>query len=87
MQSNNVPIVLNTHGDDSMTIKPSSLESEARATVPTDEAALHLCRKPQTLRWWASLKTGPLHPTRIHGRLHWSVNEIKRLLGIVRGTK
>lgn len=70
-----------------MTIKPTSLESEARATVPTNEAALHLCRKPQTLRWWASQKTGPLHPTRINGRLHWPVNEIQQLLGIVRGTK
>lgn len=70
-----------------MTIQPSSLESEARATVSTNEAALHLCRKPQTLRWWASRKTGPLHPTRVHGRLHWPVDEIKRLLGITREVK
>lgn len=70
-----------------MSINPSPLELEHRSTIPTDEAALHLCRKPQTLRWWASRKIGPLRPTRIHGRLHWSVNELKRLLGITREGK
>lgn len=70
-----------------MSINPAPLESESRPTIPTGEAALHLCRKPQTLRWWASRKIGPLRPTRIHGRLHWPVDEIKRLLGVTREVK
>jgi hypothetical protein len=67
-----------------MSIKPTELDLESRASIPTDEAAAHLSRKPQTLRWWASRNRGPLLPIRIEGRLHWPVHELRRLLGITR---
>jgi hypothetical protein len=54
--------------------------SEAkRAALSTREAAAHLGRQPQTLRVWASLETSPIRPLRIHGRLAWPVDELKRL--------
>ena len=56
------------------------LNSVTRATITTDEAAFHLNRKPQTLRGWACHENGPLRPARIHGRLAWSVAEIRKLL-------
>ncbi len=52
-----------------------------RTHVPTEEAAHHLNRKPQTLRIWACYENGPLHPIRLNGRLAWSVTEIRALLG------
>lgn len=58
------------------------LEEVTRPTVPTDQAAYYLARKPQTLRGWASLKNGPLCPLRVHGRLGWPVAGIKSLLGV-----
>ena len=58
------------------------LAHETRANLPTPEAAVHLNRRPQTLRGWACLENGPLRPVRVHGRLAWSVPEIKRLLGV-----
>lgn len=58
------------------------LAHETRANLPTPEAAFHLNRRPQTLRGWACLENGPLRPVRVHGRLAWSVPEIKRLLGV-----
>jgi hypothetical protein len=55
-----------------------------RAALPevltTDEAAAALNRKPQTLRKWACLANGPLHPVRINGRLAWKVSDIRALL-------
>ncbi|WP_309903011.1 hypothetical protein [Variovorax soli] len=57
------------------------LDLVARPTVPTDQAAHYLLRKPQTLRGWACKEDGPIRPIRINGRLGWPVAEIRRLLG------
>lgn len=59
-----------------------SLASETRAAVDTATAAYHLNRQPQTLRGWACLENGPLRPMRVHGRLAWSVAELRRVLGV-----
>lgn len=56
------------------------LDQETRITIPTDAAAYHLNRAAQTLRVWACLETGPIHPVRINGRLCWSVASISALL-------
>jgi hypothetical protein len=56
------------------------LEFETRTAIPTDAAAFHLCKKPQTLRAWACLECGPIRPIRINGRLLWSVASIRALL-------
>lgn len=58
------------------------LELETRPTVGTAAAAHYLNRRPQTMRGWACLQTGPLRPVRIHGRLAWPVAEIRRVLGV-----
>ena len=58
------------------------LEFETRTHIPTDCAAFHLLRKPQTMRGYACLENGPLRPIRINGRLAWPVAEIRRLLGV-----
>lgn len=60
----------------------TELDQENRSTLPTDEAAYHLNRSEQTLRLWACKENGPLRPKRINGRLHWSVNDIRLLLGV-----
>lgn len=57
-----------------------SIENETRSHVETACAAFHLTRQPQTMRAWACLENGPIRPTRINGRLSWSVADIKRLL-------
>ena len=57
------------------------LEQVNRPTVPTEQAAYYLNRKPQTCRAWACLENGPLRPIRINGRLAWSVAEIRAVLG------
>ena len=53
-------------------------------TVPTQQAAHHLLRRPQTLRGWACAETFPdgLRPVRINGRLGWPVAGIKAALGV-----
>ena len=56
------------------------LEFETRAAIPTDAAAHHLNRKPQTLRSWACLENGAIRPIRINGRLAWPVAAIRSLL-------
>ncbi len=48
--------------------------------ISTEEAAIALSRKPQTLRKWACLDEGPIRPVRINGRLHWRVEDIQNLL-------
>ena len=53
------------------------LALETRATIPTDAAAHHLNRKPQTLRSWACLENGAIRPIRINGRLAWPVAAIR----------
>jgi len=58
------------------------LELVNRPTVPTDQAAHYLLRRPQTLRAWAMKDgSGPLRPLRIQGRLAWPVADLLRLLG------
>jgi hypothetical protein len=57
-----------------------SLASETRENVDTACAAFHLGRKVQTLRKWASDENGPLRPIRLHGRLAWSVTDLRRLV-------
>lgn len=56
------------------------LEQETRSAIPTDAAAYHCNRKPQTLRAWACLENGPIRPVRINGRLAWPVAAIRKLL-------
>lgn len=57
------------------------LDAETRSAVDTATAAFHLNRKPRTLRAWASAGSGPIAPVRVNGRLAWSVEKIKVLLG------
>jgi hypothetical protein len=52
----------------------------ALAILPTATAAEILNRAPQTLRKWAALECGPIHPVKIHGRLGWRVADLKALL-------
>lgn len=63
-------------------IQLTPLAQEARTTLTTAEAARHLGRAPQTLRLWACQESGPIRPVRIHGRLAWSVSDIRALLGV-----
>lgn len=56
------------------------LALETRTAIPTDAAAHHLNRKPQTLRSWACLENGAIRPIRINGRLAWPVAAIRSLL-------
>ncbi|WOO32855.1 hypothetical protein [Diaphorobacter limosus] len=53
-------------------------------TVPTEQAAYYLNRRPQTLRGWACAETFPdgLRPVRINGRLGWPVAGIRAVLGV-----
>ena len=58
------------------------LELVNRPTVPTEQAAYYLNRRPQTCRAWACLENGPIRPIRINGRLAWNVAELRRVLGV-----
>lgn len=60
------------------------LELVSRPTVPTEQAAYYLLRRPQTLRGWACAETFPegLRPIRINGRLGWPLAGIKAVLGV-----
>jgi hypothetical protein len=58
------------------------LESVTRPTVPTEQSAYYLDRRPQTLRAWACNEDGPIRPIRINGRLAWPVSELRRVLGL-----
>lgn len=60
-----------------------SLDRETRTAVETACAAFHLSRQPQTLRAWACLENGPLRPVRVHGRLAWKTEDLRRVLGLV----
>jgi len=64
----------------SITITP--LEYETRSTLSTGDAAVHMGRRPQTLRSWASTENGPLTPIKIGNRLHWRTEDIRRVLGV-----
>ena len=59
-----------------------SLDRETRTAVDTACAAFHLSRQPQTLRAWACLENGPVRPVRVHGRLAWKTEDLRRLLGV-----
>lgn len=63
-----------------MTLEHLLTRAGLPATLPTDEAARAINRKPQTLRKWACLENGPIRPVRIHGRLAWRVADLQRLL-------
>ena len=56
------------------------LDKETRSHIPTDAAAFHLSRAPQTLRVWACFDNGLITPIRINGRLAWPVSAIRALL-------
>lgn len=58
------------------------LASETRSALPTREAARHLGRASQTMRLWSCLGTGPIRPIRVHGRLMWRTDDLRRLLGV-----
>lgn len=62
--------------------KFQSIEQITLATVPTEQAAFYLNRRPQTLRIWAMKESGLIRPIRINGRLAWPVKEIKKVLGV-----
>ena len=53
--------------------------ANGRDSLPTNEAALPIHRKPQTMRKWACMG-GPIRPVRINGRLAWLVKDLRRLL-------
>ena len=75
--------ILKIKGREQATVqKHTPLAEETRPTVDTAAAAYHLNRRPQTLRGWACLESGPLRPLRINGRLAWPVSELKRVLGV-----
>ena len=56
------------------------LEQVTLPTVPTNQAAYYVNRRPQSLRAWASLENGPIRPIRINGRLAWPIDQIKMLM-------
>jgi hypothetical protein len=63
--------------------QPVALEREARANLPTPEAAFHLNRAQQTLRLWAMGNCpAPIRPLRVNGRLAWPVADLRRVLGV-----
>ena len=57
------------------------LDSITRPTIPTNDAAYYLNKKPGTLRMWHSLGKGPISPIVVYGKLNWSVAEIRNLVG------
>lgn len=54
--------------------------ASGRDALPTNEAAIVLNRKNQTLRIWACYENGPIRPVRINGRLAWRVADLAALL-------
>jgi hypothetical protein len=60
--------------------KPLHLATKLPEVLPTAAAAEFINRRPQTLRKWACLETGPIRPIRIHGRLAWRVADLESLL-------
>ena len=61
-----------------------ALELVNRPTVPTEQDAYSLSRRPHTLRGWACAETYPegLRPIRLQGRLCWPLSGIKAALGV-----
>lgn len=60
------------------------LELVNKPNVDTAHAAYLLSRRPQTLREWACMESGPIRPIRISGRLAWPVADLKRVLGLAK---
>jgi hypothetical protein len=60
-----------------------ALELVTKPNLTTAETAYYLNRRPQTLRVWACLETGPVRPIRIGGLLAWNTATIKALTGSV----
>ena len=58
----------------------TDLSLEIRSALPTNDAAFHLNRKPQTLRTWACFENGPIKPVKINGRLAWLVSDIRDVI-------
>jgi hypothetical protein len=58
------------------------LASITRPGLDTCETAFYLNREPQTLRGWACFGNGPLQPRRVHGRLIWPTDAVRKLLGV-----
>lgn len=56
------------------------LDQETRPTVTTAAAAFYLHYAEQSMRIFACKSSGPIRPIRIGNRLHWSTEEIRRLL-------
>lgn len=56
------------------------LEGITRSHIDTRQAAFYLNRETQTLRRWACFENGPIRPLRVHSRLFWPVQDIRRLL-------
>ena len=63
------------------TVQYLPLELVNKPNLTTAECAFYLNRQPQTLRGWACLENGPIRPIRINGRLAWSVEALRGLLG------
>lgn len=63
------------------------LDRETRTAISTREAAAHLGRAVPTLLEWSCYDKGPIRPLRVNGRLLWPVAELRRLLGVVEGSK
>ena len=70
---------MHASGGMNITLKP--LHTEARSVLPTDEAAAHLNRQPQTLRKWAMNGDGPIQPIKVGRRLGWPVAGLRKLVG------
>ena len=56
------------------------LDQETRPTVTTAAAAFYLHYAEQSMRIFSSKGNGPIRPIRIGNHLHWSTEEIRRLL-------
>jgi len=62
--------------------KYENLKDITRPTVGTEQAAYYLNRKATTLRNWAYKKeTAPILPIMMNGRMAWSVEKIRELIG------
>lgn len=63
-----------------MAIPPAlNLIAAGRDFVTTNEAALALNRRPQTMHKWACYG-GPIRPVRQFGKLGWRVSDLARLM-------
>lgn len=58
------------------------LEQVTKPNLTTAETAYYLDRRPQTLRVWACLESGPIRPIRISGLLAWNTTAVKTLAGV-----